>query len=332
MSGSLLEDLSTGLTPELRCGLGSAPATGVPWARSGTIRKRKFQVGWTWASPLALWLVCSVPATAQYAGAGPGDDDAAVDEDAGAGPGDDDAAVDEDDEFPQVLQELFVGEAVYPQELAELQLTLLGHGLRTPDGDMFGSAAALEFGLTSRLQVELEISLEHSAGADPDSPVSAPELGVYFAPLLCLEPELGVGTGLELTLPHPSDDAGWGLEHFVVLHAALGRVRYAALLRAEVETSQAHDESEKELEVEASAALSMFFPVGNLVPLFEMGAGLLGPPSLTLGSGAVYKLAPNIQLSAAAELAIERGEAGYGLRAILVVEHDFLGSDGRPSP
>jgi hypothetical protein len=57
---------------------------------------------------------------------------------------------------PSLIQEAFEGELVYPQERGELQVTLAGRVTRGDDERQLQSGGAIEFGLTSRWQVQLE--------------------------------------------------------------------------------------------------------------------------------------------------------------------------------
>lgn len=106
----------------------------------------------------------------------------------------------DDDGLEAAIEELFLGELVFPQEEGELQVTL---GASVEDEET-EAELALEWGLTDAWQVELEIE---GAFEDGDNELGLIELGVRFA-ALDLGPNLHVGAGAALAWsPTESDEA-----------------------------------------------------------------------------------------------------------------------------
>jgi hypothetical protein len=84
--------------------------------------------------------------------------------------------------LPQLAQELFLAEVVYPQERGKVQLTL---DSRVEDGTH--TRALAEYGVTDRLQLSLDTPvLERGAGGDDDE--DAYEAGVLYALLPSARP------------------------------------------------------------------------------------------------------------------------------------------------
>lgn len=108
----------------------------------------------------------------------------------------------------ELLQELFVSEAVYVQEAGELQLTLGASMLRTERRTRRSAPAMIEFGVTSRLQVSAEAVFAVSRDSLAPATLSEPELGLAFAIRRDVE-RLALTVGLDREFDDDAVGSGW---------------------------------------------------------------------------------------------------------------------------
>ncbi len=126
----------------------------------------------------------------------------------------------EDDESSsRSIEELFLGELLFGQEVGELQVST---GLRVQrDGGDWSTTIPLllEYGLTARLQLELQLPYEYEEhDGDSVSALGNPSLGALYQ-LSDPTAERRFAIGGELTFPSISADVGedgWSLEPFVL--------------------------------------------------------------------------------------------------------------------
>lgn len=82
-------------------------------------------------------------------------------------PGRDNARPSPQSEAP-LVQELFISETVSTQERHEVQATIGAQLYRQTGTTLVQSLFKVEYGISNRLQVESEVSIEHVRGLDPD--------------------------------------------------------------------------------------------------------------------------------------------------------------------
>ena len=125
----------------------------------------------------------------------------------------------------QVLQELYLAEPAYLQERGEAQLTLRADALRAPDTTSATGSAALEYGVSSNLQIEAALpylvlvepqQTDHGAGRASVGALGGGALGE----------QLLVAAGAEVSFPSLStlDEDQFGVEPSLSLQTALGDV------------------------------------------------------------------------------------------------------------
>src|SRR5262245_31898169 len=79
----------------------------------------------------------------------------------------------------ELLQELFLGQTVYPQEPFELQTTGLLDWEHSEEQDELIAAISAEFGITKKFQVELEVPF-NVVFAEPDRSSGISNMGIGF--------------------------------------------------------------------------------------------------------------------------------------------------------
>lgn len=203
----------------------------------------------------------------------------------------------------EVLQELFVSEAVYPQDEAELQLSNSVQYERADRRDQLSLVPRSEYGITDWVQVELEMPLlaTRQAGLGAAQGLGNVELGLMANPVNSRRAGFALSFGVEATLPTASetvDDATSGLGAFVVFYGVLGPLHANTYLALEGERSA---ESDSEPELEPYAALGLFAPVGTVVPSLEVAIGQADEALMvTLAAGLTVRVHPDVEVGAAA--------------------------------
>ena len=115
----------------------------------------------------------------------------------------------ENDRVEEYFQELFLGEAAYPQDAGETQLSL-GH-FWTDRGDFRSSLPLfLEYGITDELQVGVTLPINDHHANDPElrDGLGNVELEVYWALLNCADTGWVAGIGFGYSLPEATTGAG----------------------------------------------------------------------------------------------------------------------------
>ncbi|PQO46612.1 hypothetical protein C5Y93_09090 [Blastopirellula marina] len=231
---------------------------------------------------------------------------------------DDDNDRDEDEMIPQIVQEVFLGTAVYPQEKGELQVNagyFQGNELLN-DGQV---PFEVEYGITDRFQIGMELPLEvHSPEEDFERGVHAVEFGIYYNPLNDPVSRRAVGLGYDLAVGTELDDAGnrlWVHEPYIVGYQEIGSVAFNVTGRLGFATSG--DESE----VEGEVALSMFREFGKLVPMLEVATQWEGDENpIVLAPGMFWKPRRGLQLGASLPIGLNDDATSIGCFALVVME------------
>ncbi|HET7229481.1 MAG TPA: hypothetical protein VFJ16_05730 [Longimicrobium sp.] len=150
-------------------------------------------------------------------------------------------------ELPQLAQELFAAETVYPQERGEVQLTAF-----TPVGEAEHPRILGEYGITDRLQASL---VTPALGSGDEGEENAWEAGVLYALLPTASP-IAVSVEMEVSL---ADGQAPQWEPAVIAARDFGRVQLHGSVRTEL--SDAGDE--------VSGALAALVDAGRLTPTLE---------------------------------------------------------------
>jgi hypothetical protein len=230
----------------------------------------------------------------------------------------------------EVLQELFLGEAVYPQDAGELQVTAeLGAGrLGGPRGRSEATGGLLvELGLTERLQLAARAPV---AWVDADGERAAglgnASVEAMYNPLSDRARGLAVSAGIEVSLPAPSrvgEDA-WGVEGFAVAYKVLGRVHANLTVGVELELPRG---AGTEREVAVAGALGVFAPIGRWVPVLEVRVDAGAEPAATMAAGALWHPAGSFELGAAVQLGLDARSIGGFM--VATVELDLSDDDSQ---
>ncbi|GAB6167450.1 hypothetical protein JCM19992_34500 [Thermostilla marina] len=190
-----------------------------------------------------------------------------------------------------ILQDLFLGESVYPQERGEWQVTT-GFMWAKEHEDDFEIPALIEYGITDRLQFGVEVPttfLRH--GAEDHEGVGNIELDTYynFWNDPCSRTAYGVGftVGLPEATPHVGNDAVIYEPYFV----AYGENDlFATNVYTAIEIEDPLDEHE-DTTVGAQFDVACFTEIGPFVPLLELGVEIEehGETPVRLAPGIYWK-------------------------------------------
>lgn len=229
----------------------------------------------------------------------------------------------------ELLQELFLGEAVYPQERGELQLTGELAGARAMAEDEVHFQALAELGITDSFQlsvaVPLEVRLPETQSATGAAGI---ELEAMWSVWNSRRAGVAFSTGMDVALPALTsgpDEPTWEIEPFVVAYAA--RKPLAVNLSVSLQWGiPAGGEGEHELGGEA--ALSLLFDGGPFVPVVEMSTQIEdGEASLHFASGFVLHAAPSLDLGVAGVFQVVGPAPDVGGVVSLTWEKGLFGSD-----
>lgn len=150
-------------------------------------------------------------------------------------------------ELPQLAQELFVAETVYPQDRGEVQLTAF-----TPVSDAEHPRLLGEYGITDRLQVAL---VSPAIGSDANDEENAWEASVLYALLPDASP---VAVSLEMEVSLAENQAPhW--EPVLIAARGFGPVQLHGSVRTELD-----DPGD-----EVTGALAALVDAGKLTPTLE---------------------------------------------------------------
>jgi hypothetical protein len=218
----------------------------------------------------------------------------------------------------EVVQELFLGEAVYPQEQWELQATAAGGWVHETARDGLEAALELELGLTDRLQLAVEAPLAYRRDRfGHDAGLGNVALALMYNVANSRNDGLAMSLGLEAAAPSATDGVGEEavlLEPFAIGYLALESLALNASLSVEIAVAPEGGETE----VGGELTLAALLPRGDLAPTFEVGAGLEdGVAAFLFAPGLVAQLSENVEIGAATG---GRFDANGG-RALLVAVH-----------
>lgn len=187
------------------------------------------------------------------------------------------ARADEDDGGNQVderLQELFLGEVVYPQSAGEFQFSV-GHFWNGHRDDSSSLPVLMEYGITDRLQVGVLLPTDFDRSDRPDlcDGLGNVEFEVYWNFLNDAESGWAAGMGFGYALFEAMDAAGedaHGYEPFFVVYRDFGCD--AVNLSAAVEIENPRDPGEEQ-ETSGGVDVAYIHPLDNLplTTLIELG-------------------------------------------------------------
>jgi hypothetical protein len=236
-----------------------------------------------------------------------------------------------DDEPLQLVQELFTGETVFPQERGELQVSLAPDLLHTRNADVFASGLKLEYGLSSRLQVEAEAEpvVVQSTTDARRTGLGQIEVGLRWSALdirgsglhLSLGAGVGVWSGVELEEDSSTSEAGREWETGLVLGHDIGRLQASAGLSA-VGATDVGSERGTALKVHGAVVL----PFRSLRFSGEvLWLRIASARETYLTPGLTACLARNLEIGLGAALGI--GGAADSFRLALRATYEFGGKD-----
>lgn len=233
------------------------------------------------------------------------------------------AAAEDPDKVDDVIQELFIGDTVYSQDRLELQVT---HALRYEQGPgerTFEDALDLQFGLTDRLQVQVEVpgkGVLSSAGLATG--LGNLEVGATYNFYSDRRRELALTAVLELGLPTALDGvepSAYSIRPIFIAYKGVGPL----YVNVSVSPEMIFPTESVEPEVGVHAVVGLMFPLGPIVPTLEIGTDF---EDLGAGTKTVVAVAPgltwlprkDIQIGAAGLVGFTRSsqETGAFLLAI----------------
>lgn len=222
------------------------------------------------------------------------------------------ASADQSGPVDEIIQELFLGETVYPQERYELQMSG-GLQWRHTDGlKSFEMPLLLELGLTSRLQVELGMPVVVIPAPEVVSGAGNIEMGALYNVYRDRSREFALSLGVEAMLPSLSSRVGqsaYTFEPFLIAYKALGPIY--ANVSGSVEVSFP---TQGETEVGGDLAVGLFKPFGALVPVFEFALAFEDEgATVQVAPGLIWH--PGYELEVGLAVAIDLSEAAN--RAVL---------------
>lgn len=209
----------------------------------------------------------------------------------------------EESEVPeQVINELFLGNAVTTQQALELQVT---SGVAwTRQGRHVDLTVPLEteLGLTDRLQIGVEVPVafvRSSAGAVTGG-IGNVEAAALYSAFYARSWDLACTVGAELGLPAGSDKLGdetVSIAPLFIAEKAFGRLH--ANTSFSVEIGLPDDGAQEGTTVSPIGTLSLFGPIGQVVPTLELRGELGEERELSAAVGAAWHPAPDWELGAA---------------------------------
>lgn len=192
------------------------------------------------------------------------------------------ARAQEDETLPELVQELFTAETVYPQEAGAVQLT---SDARIEDG--FTARLLAEVGITDRFQLSVRSPyVELEDGAEEEVTVGA-QYNLFNSPTMA------ASVSLEAEIPTEGDGvATW--EPALIVARQLGM----AQLHASVAAGLSEDETE------LTPALGLMLDAGRITPTLEFAATVADgeAPEISLTPGLFVHLLPGLEAGVGAPL------------------------------
>ncbi|RMF94093.1 MAG: hypothetical protein D6741_12955 [Planctomycetota bacterium] len=223
-----------------------------------------------------------------------------------------------------ILQDLFLGESVYPQERGEWQVTTGFLWAEKREHD-FEIPTLIEYGITDRLQFGVEVPTTFLRnGPDDYEGVGNIELDTYynFWNDPCSRTAYGMGftIGLPEATPHVGKDAVLYEPYFV----AYGENDlFATNVYTAIEIEDPLDEHE-DTTVGAQFDVACFTEIGSFVPLFELGVELEenGETPVRLAPGIYWKPEawPETEFGVSLPIGLNEEAADLGVFVLLTWE------------
>lgn len=233
----------------------------------------------------------------------------------------------DEEEVEPLLEELFLGDTAYLQEAGELQGTLaLSHEGGSEQSSTVSLAA--ELGLTDWWQVEVVVPAR--AVWDEAVGLGRIEAEVAFGAPIAREPELLFAASLAAIfppLPSELDEAAYGIEPGLVLHAGIGPLRL--VLGGGLEVGFPVEENE-EPEVGGEATFGAFFRAGPVVPTIEVRGEMGEERELRVALGLACAIAESLELGIAGYGGADDEGAIYGGSVVLSIEAPLFGEAEAP--
>lgn len=232
-----------------------------------------------------------------------------------------------EDEVEELLQELFLGESVYPQEAGEIQFSSGFFSTRVNRND-FEIPLLFEYGLTDRLQIgaEVPIGFLHSGDQEANGLGNA-ELEVYWNVLNNPRSRWAAGVGFALGLPAPSSEVGEEAliyEPFFVAYREFDSlaVNFSAGLEIEDPTEMA-----EETEIGGELAVALIRRWEPFALLMESSVEIEADETSTRLAPAVYwqPLHANWELGVSVPVGFHEGTTDVGVFILFTLE--FGGAD-----
>lgn len=235
----------------------------------------------------------------------------------------------QEDTVEELLQELFLGESVYPQEAGELQFTT-GFLWADKGADDFRIPMLLEYGLTDRLQIGVETPFDFlRTGSDDAEGLGNVELEVYWNVLNNPPSGWAGGVGFGLGLPTATSDVGedaLAYEPFFVLYRTFDclAVNFSAALEIEDPLKAGED---TEVGAELAAAFIKPSRKSPLVYLFEAGAEIESDETAVRLAPGAYWQPPDANWEVGVSLPIGVTEAASDFGAFVLFTLEFGNED-----
>lgn len=238
----------------------------------------------------------------------------------------DEGEVDESDDDPmiyQIVQELFLGVTVYPQEKGEWQFTT-GYFQGTEVHHDGFIPLEVEYGITGRFQVG--VGVPHNLFSSEEDYVEGVEyVGVelYYNFYNNPQSQTALGLGYEFGIPVRTleDEPRTYLhEPFFIAYQQFGAT--AVNFSAGLEIAN----SSEETGIASEMALGVFREFGAFVPMIELGVEIdeQGVP-LVLSTGLFWKPRKGCEIGASLPIGLNDDAPDIGAAVLLILE---LGGDG----
>jgi hypothetical protein len=241
------------------------------------------------------------------------------------------AAEESHDPVPkQIVNELFLGQAVTTQGRHELQVTLGPSWRHHNREDEITAPLQVEFGITDRLQVGVELPavFARSQGGEVTAGLGSAALEVFHNAIYDQPREIALSLGFGVGLPSSAeglDEQAVALEPSLVFYKRLGRLHLNAAFSAEVPLPLTDDG--EAARPSARGALSAFIQLGKLVPTLEASGEYGDEPALLIAPGLLWHPVREAELGAAFAFGLHDGSRSYSALATATWEFDLGGEE-----
>jgi hypothetical protein len=237
------------------------------------------------------------------------------------------AAEESHDPLPeQIVNELFLGQAVTTQARHELQVTLGPSWRHHNKEDEITAPLEVELGITDRFQVGVELPAVFAPGegGDVTAGLGSAELEVFHNAIYDQPRQVALSLGFGVSLPASTeelDEQTVALEPLLVFYKRLGHVHLNATFSAEVPLPLTEDGEGARLG--ALGALSAFIQLGKVVPTLEVSGEYGEEPELLVAPGFLWHPVSEAELGAAFALGLRDGSRTYSALATATWEFDL---------